>query len=558
MGKSGPLEPISCLPAARPAPGESAGRHRVVLSVLGVLCFLYVSCAGLVLLPYPGVQADEALFATAIYTPEETAHSFGVGSDFRFSTMVLSYIGALKAWLYAPILSAWPPSALTIRLPVLLLGATTVVVFLRLMLRAGGPAAAGLGALLLATDPVFILTTTFDWGPVALQNLLLVFALLLAARFYQEADYKALYASAACCGLALWNKAIFLWLLVGLVAAAALLWGPQLRCRLSRRQATVTWTCFLLGALPLLAYNLGSGFGTFRGREQSLRDFAMKISVLRNSLEGDVLFGYMTRPEWQAAPARASNALEEASLRISNFTGKQRNGSGFWMLILAVATAFWTPGRRRVLAFFLAVAAMAWIQMLVTAQAGTSAHHTVTLWPLVFGFVAIALAKLSALRRVTAKAVCAVVVLAVTRNALVVNEHLADWIRYGPSAVWTDAVFPLAERVRKANPARLVWVDWGVAEPLTLLLEGAVSAEHAIRPYDRKSWDEQERERALRLLRDGETVYVDRTEGNHVFPDLSRLLNGLASQEGYHRQVLDTIRDRHGRPMFELYRFVRR
>jgi 4-amino-4-deoxy-L-arabinose transferase-like glycosyltransferase len=471
--------------------------------------------------------------------------------------MVLSYIGALKAWLYAPILSAWPPSALAIRLPVLLVGAATVLVFLRLMLRAGGPAAAGFGALLLATDPVYILTTTFDWGPVALQNFLLVLALLLAVRFHQQADHRALYGSAACCGLALWNKAIFLWLLVGLILAGVVLWAPRLRCLLSRRRTAITAACFLLGALPLLAYNVGSGFRTFRGREQSLRDVPLKISVLRNSLEGDVLFGYMTRPEWQAPPARASTALEEASLRISDLTHRQRNGLGLWMLISTIATAFWTPGRRKVLAFLLAVAALAWLQMLVTVQAGTSAHHTVTLWPIVFGFIAIALAKLAALRRSAAKLICGVVVLAVTLNALVVNQYLADWIRFGPTAVWTDAVFPLAEWVKKANPGRLVWVDWGVAEPLTLLLQGRIPAGHAIRPYDRKDWDERERERALRLLQDREAVYVDRTAGNHVCADLSRLLNGLALEEGYSREALTIVRGRHGRPMFELYRFVR-
>jgi 4-amino-4-deoxy-L-arabinose transferase-like glycosyltransferase len=513
--------------------------------------------AGLALLPYPGIQADEALPGAAIYVPQDTAHSFRVGRELRLSTMVLTYYGALKSWLYLPIFRLFPPSALSVRLPVLLIGVTTVVVFMRLLLHLGGPVAAGLGAVLLATDPVFILTATFDWGPVAIQNLLLVSTLLFAVLFHQKGDGRALYASAFCCGLALWNKATFLWLLVGLVSGLVLLWGTRVRSLLSRRQVTVAAACLLVGALPLVTYNIGSGFRTFRDREYSLRDLDLKVSALRKSLEGDILFGYMTRPEWQTAASGASNALERTSLRISDSMGQRRKGLGLWILLLAAALGFGAAGKRRVLAFLLIVVAVAWLQMLVTADAGTSAHHTALLWPLCFGFISIALANLFVKRKAVAFAVCGLVLAAVAQNALVLNQYLADWVRFGPSAVWTDAVFPLTQWARTARPEKLILADWGVAEPLKLLLEGRVPTEHAIRPYERKSWDERERERASRLLQDREAVFVDRTAGNHVFPDLSRLLNELALEEGYSREVLTIVRDRHGRPMFELYRFVR-
>ena len=60
--------------------------------------------------------------------------------------MLLQYVGTLKTWLYYPILSLIPPSSLTVRVPVLFLGAFTVWMFVRLLLAGFAVAAFCLGA----------------------------------------------------------------------------------------------------------------------------------------------------------------------------------------------------------------------------------------------------------------------------------------------------------------------------------------------------------------------------------------------------------------------------
>jgi uncharacterized membrane protein len=69
---------------------------------------------------------------------------------------------------------------------VLLAGAATIWLFYRLLRRISGNRAAVFGCALLAADSTFLLTNTFDWGPVALQHLLLVGAILLLVVFYQD------------------------------------------------------------------------------------------------------------------------------------------------------------------------------------------------------------------------------------------------------------------------------------------------------------------------------------------------------------------------------------
>jgi 4-amino-4-deoxy-L-arabinose transferase-like glycosyltransferase len=100
--------------------------------------------------------------------------------------MVMSYIGSLKTLLYWPVFSWLGANVWTTRFPMILAGAATIFFFYRLAHRAAGPLAALIAVLLLATDPMFLMTNTFDWGPVALEHLLLVTGCFFLVRFAQE------------------------------------------------------------------------------------------------------------------------------------------------------------------------------------------------------------------------------------------------------------------------------------------------------------------------------------------------------------------------------------
>src|ERR1700734_4433533 len=83
-------------------------------------------CLGLVFLPLVGIQDDEVFFANAIFhLPSAAAFDAHIFHQ-QIPLMQLSYLGALKSWLYFPILTRIRPSYLTIRLPVLLLGTVPI------------------------------------------------------------------------------------------------------------------------------------------------------------------------------------------------------------------------------------------------------------------------------------------------------------------------------------------------------------------------------------------------------------------------------------------------
>src|SRR5579872_7193622 len=177
-------------------------------------------CLSVLFIPYIGLQDDELLFTTPLYSafPRE----FGISIfHHQVPLMLISYIGSLKTLLFAPIFAIFGASVWTARLPVVCLGALSVFLFYLVTERAAGRWAAFLGALLLATDPVFLLTNTVDWGPVALEHVFLLTVIWSLGRWAQSpaTQRKLLVLGFAALGLALWNKAVFIWALGGLAVA---------------------------------------------------------------------------------------------------------------------------------------------------------------------------------------------------------------------------------------------------------------------------------------------------------------------------------------------------
>src|SRR5882724_10271424 len=251
-----------------------------------LLCCAGFVLAGWMLMPYNGIQEDEALVALPIYGP--------VARDYRIRVfhrdiplMVMDYNGALKSWLYWPIFHLFQPSPASLRLPVLLIGACTIALFYRLLHRIAGTRAALAGCFLLATDTTFLLTTEFDWGPVAIQHLLLVIACLCLIDWAKSGSSKVLAAGFFALGLGLWDKALFGWVIAGLAVAAAVVFPKELLARLSTKNIAVALAGFLLGVWPLLLFNARHDWRTIRSHPPfSAGGIPDKASVLRASLDG--------------------------------------------------------------------------------------------------------------------------------------------------------------------------------------------------------------------------------------------------------------------------------
>ncbi len=523
----------------------------------GILFALLFVVEGLLLIPYVGLQNDELRFGGGIYPPWGVVHVFRLGGH-TFPTMLVSYAGTLKAWIYRLLVfPVWPPGSWSVRLPMVLIGAATVWMFSELVRRTCGPRTALVAAALLATDVTYVLTTTFDWGPVALQHLFLLAGATAFWLFHRRGNLLYLAGGALVFGLALWDKAVFSWSLAGLAVATAAVFPRAMLAKLTARNLAVAAAGLALGAAPLLLYNRDTSLETFRGNARmSTAQFGHKLHVLKISLDGSALFGYITPRGAVAAPHAAANAGERLSLALSGVTGHRRSGVLAWGVLLAFAVMPWlwnTPARKPML-FSLTFMAVTWLQMALSHNGGGGAHHTVLLWPFPHLFVAAALAQASLrFRRGAAAALLAATALVCASNLLVLNEYLTQVIRAGTTVLWTDAIDPLSAYLRDVKTTHVYVMDWGILDNLRALHRGTLPLEDGPTAFLTGGNEKLPPEM---LARDG-ALFLGHTRGNEIDRGMAARLEALGRSAGLVKQVTKVIADRNGRPVFEAYRFTR-
>ncbi|MEK7407105.1 MAG: glycosyltransferase family 39 protein [Acidobacteriota bacterium] len=522
-------------------------------------CCLLFLLLGLVVLPYPGFQTDEVLFSSVIYEPRYLEGWVQIFKH-RVPTMVMSYIGSLKALLYIGLFKLWPPSPWSVRLPVIVAGAATVWLFFLLLRDTLGRRAAVAGAAMLATDTTFLLTTTFDWGPVALQHLLLVGGLVLLVRSQrvERRPNLALAGAFFLFGLGLWDKAIFVWMLSGLGLALLVVYPRELLRALSLRRVVIALTALCLGATPLIIYNARSGGATFAGAQYSGERFATKARFLVHALDGSSLFGYVVREDTGHRRSEAPDPLERISLAASDAAGQPRINLLVPALALAVALLpfIWRTPARRVVLFALIGMAVGWLQMALTRDAGGSTHHVVLLWPFPHLVIAAAFAAASRrLRRFGLAALAVVLAVLCASNLLVTNEHLAQFVRNGGPAIWTDAVYPLTTALEEAGRPPVTVLDWGIVDCLRILGRGRLPLHQAIDLASKETLNPADRRSLDWSLSSPQRVFVSHTAGEEAIPGVGARFEAHASQAGFRKELLRVIHDRHGRPVFEVSRF---
>jgi len=493
-----------------------------------------------------------------IYEPRHLEHFVQIFKQ-RVPLMVMSYLGALKALLYAGWFQIWPPCPASLRLLVVVAGAGSVYLFVMLLRDTLGRRAAWIGGLLLATDTSFLLLTTFDWGPVALQHLFLLGGLTLLVRFHRSGNRRQLAAAFFLFGLALWDKAIFVWILTGVTLASLIVFRRELAPALNRRNLAAALLALAAGAAPLIIYNFRHHGPTFRNARYSTHDLPGKLHLVRSTLEGSALFGYLTREDDGHRRTDPPSTIERASLALSELAGRPRRNLLFHALIacLALFPVIRRSAARRAVLFALIAMSVAWIQMALTEGTGGSAHHSVLLWPLPHLIVAATLAEISRWRpRAFAVAAAAVASVLAVASFLVTNEYLAQFIRHGPGPYWTDAMGPLVEQLQTTPAGAVVVVDWGILDSARLLSRGRLPLYQAIDLASHERLDEDGL-RALQWLMDlPAPLFVGYAPRETAVASQGLRLAAHALGLGYVRQPVSEVRDRHGRSVFELYRFL--
>ncbi len=497
---------------------------------------------GMLFVPRLGIEADEAIIANGIYDHGDPWYSWKF-AGVELPIMLISYLGALKAWLYNGLFLFAPPRPIVLRLPMLLFAAGSLWLFFEILDRTIGRRAAWIGMLLLATDTSYLLLNTADYGPVTLQFLFKLGALVLLIRFRKTGSKPDLAYAFFLLGLGLWDKAVFAWVLFGLALATAAVFPRDIRKHVSPANIAIAVAAMLAGSLPLVIYNIARPLETLRSNARVEQASVLgKATLLRTTMDGSVMFGFLTSAEPGPQPGQPNHWYQSLSLAISRWTLHPRHN---FMLFAAAASALaliwlWNSPARQPILFGLITCAATWLPMVLTAGAGAAAQHVILLWPFHLIPVAAVLARIPVLPALLASA------LSCGSNLAVTNQYYADLIVNGPAIRWTDAMDPLERYLADLHARKIIAADWGFIETMNLLSEGELPMSYA----------DAANEPALQaLLRDPANVFVAHAQGFAFHPQERAALEELARRENYQQERLTTILDRNGRPTFDIFRF---
>lgn len=444
-------------------------------------CLVLAICAlflliGQFFIPLLGYQNDESLFSSALMAPR-SGYIPKLG-HLPIPLMLMDYLGTLKAWLYAPVFALFGTGVWSFREPALLAGAASIWVFYLLLRRVSGRRAAVIGAGLLGADAIYLLTSCFDWGPVALQHLLITAALLVLVKFYQSGSNRLLAAGFFLLGLAMWDKALAAWALGGIGVAALAVFPRHIFRVTTFRRLAISTLFFLFGALPLVVFNCNNHFATFRGKGLDFGDVANKAQLLRLTADGTGLMGWMVYEDGQdGLPRTPMLPIEHASewvARVARVAGLPRTNLMLYAFALALLLAPLARGAElRGILFALLAGSIQWLQMAFTRDAGGSVHHAILVWPLPAMVIALSFAAASRrLPRYSSAAAGAALAVVMVAGYLQINQYYRLTWRNGAGHNYTDAIYDLSDRLGQLKPSRVMVMDWGMMDSLRLLHHG--------------------------------------------------------------------------------------
>ncbi len=175
----------------------------------------------------PGLYYDEMF----VLSP-----AFGVPayrSWFGLPLMISPYVGADKSWFYIPIFALFGVSALTVRLPAILISCGTLVLGYALMRRTLNPRWALAFTVACAVHPAFIFLTKVDWGPQVLMLFLKALCLLLLFRWLEGAP-RMCWPIFGIWAFGFLDKFNFVWLIGALVLATPVIYSTEILQKLRR------------------------------------------------------------------------------------------------------------------------------------------------------------------------------------------------------------------------------------------------------------------------------------------------------------------------------------
>ncbi|MBP6619392.1 MAG: glycosyltransferase family 39 protein [Leadbetterella sp.] len=251
----------------------------IILPILlfGVLASLF--------LERPGLQTDEILFANL--SLGEINHTTYISRKIGGITFfVISYIGALKSWIFIPIFKVFGFNYFSVRIPMIILSmCSLLLVYKSINISFKKPSFAWFILMALVTESTFITMVRTDVGPIAIEYFCKILSILLIFKYLQSKKQANLYFLPIVLALGIFNKINFIWF-----SNALLFSGLILIFLLETKKEKLTLVKFL-GLTFLLEFILFIGFNKLNPGMVSSSNIGIDLEFIKTKIELFYYFG---------------------------------------------------------------------------------------------------------------------------------------------------------------------------------------------------------------------------------------------------------------------------
>jgi hypothetical protein len=438
---------------------QSPDQHRAWLWAARGALVVYALLAWLMIVQRPGLYYDEALMVLGAvqmrHAPTELplphdADTWACTRGRCFPLMTMSYIGAIKEYVTLPLFALFGSRTEMVRLVSALFSLSCIWGIALLLGEHVGRPAGAIAALALAINPAFLTTTIFDNGAVAVWMLALGLVCLAISGYARRPRPSAAFWIGAAMGLGVWGRANFVWLLLSILAAAALVLRKKLLAPLAHWIAWIAGG--VVGGLPFLIYQLRSSGGTWAAAAD-VRDPGTLVTHLVTRFflfSQTLLIDLEHRAMWDGPPLPAWQHWIFPVIAFAAF------------FVCLAASRRWDPER----SLWAQGAALTFLFLALfffLTDLRVSEHHLITLVPLAIVVTVLACSTLARFRwgRIVSAAIATVYLSSAIYWLALAVEGLHRTRGAGP---WSDGVYRLAHELEQKYPAQEIKVmDWGLA-----------------------------------------------------------------------------------------------
>ncbi|MGD0882780.1 MAG: glycosyltransferase family 39 protein [Acidimicrobiales bacterium] len=320
-----------------------------VIGVVGTTVVYFVTMACL-WLNRPGLYIDEANFVDAALGGH-FPHQLYVNQRIDgIPLLIIPYIGTVKAAIFAPIFAVFGVSVSTIRIPAIVLSATTLVVAYFVGREIIGRWSAVL-VVIMGTCPTFIFMSKVDWGPIVVAMCLSMALLLAFFKYLDSGRIAWMWTFFAFALVGVFDKQNFLWLIVGVGVGGSVVYRKRLGER-AREHPRATFfavasfaSCLLLFGLVFVVPNLSAQGSS--SLQDPIPNLAFAWGLFQRTIGYSAVIGFFTgrnvsQPVWMdfqwvfSVAAMTILALRRRGGPLPESAVKPARGAVFFLVVFVV------------------------------------------------------------------------------------------------------------------------------------------------------------------------------------------------------------------------------